>query len=91
VLPVKEFHGQAAFSLWLEWEALPPDMDAEARLSRLAAWVLTAFERGLTYGLSLPGQEIPPGHDEAHRDACLAALALYGHRNENVEENVRAS
>jgi uncharacterized protein (DUF58 family) len=79
-LPVKEFHGQAALALWLDWDALPPDMDAEARLSRLAAWVLLADERGLSYGLDIAGQQRPPASGEAHRHACLAALALYGER-----------
>ncbi|MBV8467611.1 MAG: DUF58 domain-containing protein [Burkholderiales bacterium] len=91
VLPVKEFHGQAASSLWLEWDRLPPDMHTEARLSRLAAWVLAAFERGQTFGLSLPGRDIVPDHDEAHRDACLAALALYGERSDSTLEQNHAS
>jgi uncharacterized protein (DUF58 family) len=30
------------------------------------------------YGLRLPGVEIAPGRGEAHRGACLQALALHG-------------
>ena len=49
----------------------------EQRLSRLAGWVLAAERRGARYGLRLPGVEIAPGRGDAHRAACLQALALY--------------
>ena len=49
--------------------------DPEARLSRLCAWVLAADERGLDYGLRLPGLEIAPAGGAAHRRHCLEALA----------------
>lgn len=48
----------------------------EYRLSRLCAWVLEAEQRGLDYGLRLPGLEIKPGSGEAHKRRCLEALAL---------------
>ena len=32
---------------------------------------------GVDYGLRLPGRELPPAHGEAHRRACLEALALW--------------
>jgi uncharacterized protein (DUF58 family) len=61
--------------LWLDFaQAGPPDR--EARLSRLAAWVLQADKLGLDYGLRLPAQEIQPGAGEAHKRRCLEALAL---------------
>jgi uncharacterized protein (DUF58 family) len=50
--------------------------DPEARLSRLAAWVLQADRLGLDYGLRLPGQEIAQGNGPAQRRRCLEALAL---------------
>ena len=62
--------------LWLDWHAcgaLPP----EDRLSRLTAWVLAAERAGVHYGLALPGDERPRGHGEAHRRACLEAMALW--------------
>ena len=31
-----------------------------------------------TYGLRLPGCELAPDHGDAHREACLRALALFG-------------
>lgn len=78
-LKVKEFHGEASRTLWLDWNALPA-LDVEPRLSRLCAWVLQAHAEGASFGLNLPGREITPGQGEAQRDACLAALALHGLR-----------
>ncbi|CAN7542739.1 DUF58 domain-containing protein [Acidovorax sp. LjRoot194] len=61
--------------LWLDLAraTLP---DHEARISRLAAWVLQADRLGLEYGLRLPGVEIHPDTGVAHRRRCLEALAL---------------
>ena len=61
--------------LWLDF-ARADSVDAEARLSRLAAWVLAADAQGLDYGLRLPGVEIKPSGGTAHRLRCLEALAL---------------
>jgi uncharacterized protein (DUF58 family) len=61
--------------LWLEF-AKAGAVDAEARLSRLAAWVVQADKLGLDYGLRLPGKEIPPEAGEVQRRRCLEALAL---------------
>lgn len=72
----KQFTGEASAQMWLDWRALP-GLAVEARLSRLAGWVLAAEREGATYGLRLPGAEIPPGRGDAHRAACLQALALY--------------
>ena len=74
----KQFTGEAAAELWLEWARLPPGLDAETRLSRLTGWVLEAERSGMHYGLRLPGIEIPPARGETHRAACLQALALHG-------------
>lgn len=80
LLQVKAFHGEAARSLWLDWHALPPALDGEQKLSRLCAWVLQCHTEGMSFGLSLPGQELPPAEGDAQRDACLGALALFGQR-----------
>jgi uncharacterized protein (DUF58 family) len=61
--------------LWLDF-AHAGLVDAEARLARLAAWILQADKLGLDYGLRLPGQEIRPDSGEAHKRQCLEALAL---------------
>ncbi len=77
-LLTKQFSGEAAAELWLDWSLLPAHLDAETRLSRLTGWVLDAQQGGARYGLRLPGREIAPGRGDAHRAACLQALALYG-------------
>jgi uncharacterized protein (DUF58 family) len=62
--------------LWLEWQACG-GLGDEHRLSRLAAWVLTADRAGADYGLRLPDSEIAPGQGDAQRMRCLEALALW--------------
>jgi len=73
----KQFNGAAGVELWLEWSHLRGTADAEQRRSRLAGWVLGAEQAGAAYGLRLPGLEFAPGRGEAHRSACLQALALH--------------
>ena len=73
----KQFTGEAAAELWLDWRSLGGRLGVEQRLSRLAGWVLAAERSGTHYGLRLPGVELAPGRGEAHRAACLQALALY--------------
>lgn len=75
-LASKRFQGEAAASRQLHWDDAPGD--TETRLSWLARAVLDAEEAGVAYGLSLPDTHIPPGQGAAHRQACLAALALFG-------------
>jgi uncharacterized protein (DUF58 family) len=74
----KQFTGEAAAELWLDWRLLAPHLGVEQRLSRLAGWVLAAERSGVHYGLRLPGVEIEPARGDLHRAACLQALALYG-------------
>jgi uncharacterized protein (DUF58 family) len=76
-LLTKQFTGEAAAELWLDWRLLPAAGGLEQRLSLLAGWVLAAERRGLRYGLRLPGVEIPPGRGDTHCGAALQALALY--------------
>jgi uncharacterized protein (DUF58 family) len=73
----KQFAGEAAAELWLDFASLPASLDLEASLSRLAGWVLAAERGGARYGLRLPGVERRPDRGDAHRAACLEALALY--------------
>jgi uncharacterized protein (DUF58 family) len=67
------------FELWLDLAHAGNGLAGalEARLSRLCAWVLQAEKRGLVYGLRLGGTEVLPGSGEAHKRACLQALALH--------------
>jgi uncharacterized protein (DUF58 family) len=39
--------------------------------------VLAAERSGALYGLHLPEADFPPSRGEAHRTACLQALALF--------------
>ena len=50
---------------------------AEARLSRLTAWVLAAERADQGYGLRLPGLVLAQGAGETQRRAALEALALW--------------
>lgn len=75
-LLVKEFSGQAEpVSLFDLQDAAGADL--EARLSVIARWVVDAHARGETYGLRLPGIEIPPQPGEMQRRRCLAAMAEF--------------
>lgn len=66
----------ASRELWLEYRDTGL-ADAEARLSRLTAWVLAAERLGASFGLRLPGQELPCASGAAQRSAALQALALW--------------
>ena len=77
-LLTKQFSGLADAELWLAWNALPPGMDTEQRLSQLTRWVLDADALHLHYGLRLPDLTMPPASGPTQRADCLRALALYG-------------
>lgn len=72
----RETTGTASRALWLDWAELGVS-GTEARLARLAAWVLMADRAGLDCGLRLPGHDLPPHQGEAHRRAALDLLALW--------------
>lgn len=75
-LPVKLFSGANAGDLVLRWsDVAAPRL--EARLSQLCRWLLDADAAGSRYGLEFPGTRFAPADGEAHRHACLRALALY--------------
>ncbi|HYP85105.1 DUF58 domain-containing protein [Variovorax sp.] len=61
-------------ALWLD-EAHTGLPGREARLSRLAAWVLMADRLGVDYGLRVAGRQAGPAQGEAHRRQCLELLA----------------
>jgi len=77
-LYTKEFGGDRCEQLWLDWDQLP-QLDTEARLSRLTRWVVDASQTTLHYGLRLPGTSFAPANNPEHRHRCLKALALYPH------------
>lgn len=76
-LLTKVFAGRAAMELWFDFGELPAELGTEARLSRLARWVLLAHAAGLRFGMKLPGVEVPLGSSDDHRQACLKALAIH--------------
>ncbi|PAU65328.1 hypothetical protein BZL41_07215 [Pseudomonas sp. PIC25] len=75
-LLVKDFAALAGRDLCLDFDAL--EGDPEHRLSLLCHWVLQFSERLQPFALRLPDQFLPLDNGEAHREACLRALALYG-------------
>lgn len=64
-------------SQWLELEQTQ-GADLEQRLGMLTGWILALEAAGRPYGLALGGSRLQPALGEAHRDACLRALALHG-------------
>ncbi|WP_370599749.1 DUF58 domain-containing protein [Pseudomonas nitroreducens] len=77
-LLVKDFSALAGRNLWLDFTLLGGDI--EGRLSRLCYWVLQLSLRQRPFGLRLPGVQLPVATGDAHREACLRALALFGER-----------
>lgn len=74
---VRSYTALAARPEWLEWSALD-GLDTETRLSQLCRWVLESDAAQHRYGLRIPGLEIAPAMGDAHRTACLRALAVFG-------------
>jgi uncharacterized protein (DUF58 family) len=72
----RDHHAHRQQQLWLDWQACG-HLDAEARLSRLAAWIVEADRRDAAWGLSLPRCELPMDQGSAHRQRGLEALALW--------------
>lgn len=77
-LVVKQFGGDRAAQVWIDWEHLPA-ADTETRLGLLCRQVLDSAENGLSYGLRLPGTQVPMGQGEIHKHRCLECLAVFGH------------
>jgi uncharacterized protein (DUF58 family) len=76
-LVVKEYVGAARAPILFDLDAVP-GRDLEARLARLARWIVDAEERGDRYGIRLADGEVGPAAGLSHRNRCLARLATYG-------------
>jgi uncharacterized protein (DUF58 family) len=76
-LSVKFFESTGGGDVWLAFDSLPPALNVEHRISRLAGWVLRAEAAGLSYGLQLPAARIDLGRGHEHCERCLEALALF--------------
>lgn len=74
-LVVKQFGGDHATRVWLDWQQ--HGGGTEQRLALLARQVLDAHERSLSFGMRLPGQFVERGRGEAHKHRCLEALARF--------------
>ena len=73
---MREFEQPRGSDVVLDWNALP-ELDRESRIRRLARWIDEAERAGMHYRLQLPGMAaLGPGSGNAHRHACLRALAL---------------
>jgi len=78
-LLVREYEQPIGAEIVLDWRELH-GLAHEARISRLARWIDDAEREGRRYRLVLPGpMEFGPDHGDAHRHACLRALALMPH------------
>ncbi len=75
-LQTKQFGGDRADRIWLEWKSMP-GVAVEERLSRICRGVLDACDREQEFGLRIPGTELKPGHGQTHRHLCLTALAMF--------------
>ncbi|THF64215.1 DUF58 domain-containing protein [Pseudothauera rhizosphaerae] len=80
-LLVKQFSGSAGGEVALDWHALPPALDEEARLARLAAWLLAAHGAGREFSLRMDDASLPRGGGARHLHEALKLLALHGRRN----------
>ncbi len=75
-LVTRQFGGDRAEKLWIDWSALPK-METEQKLSLLCRMVLDASQRDLQFGLRLPDLEYQPNDGDIHKHRCLAALARF--------------
>ncbi|HEY0180120.1 MAG TPA: DUF58 domain-containing protein [Dokdonella sp.] len=77
-LLVRDVERRSGEALTFDYAALS-GLDHEARIRRLAAWVVLAEAERRAYALGLPGATLGPDLGAPHRHACLRALALLPH------------
>jgi len=75
-LQMKYFVETAGTTIVFDWNAMN-GLNVEQKLSILCGFVLKAHRFNLAYGLTLPAKTIAPDKGDAHRQACLRALALF--------------
>ena len=73
-LYVKEFEAVSSSTQWLNYRDYLAG-DKELRLSNLCFDVLNYSQKGLQFGLELPGEIIEPSQGAVHKLICLRALA----------------
>ncbi|MEO5625803.1 MAG: DUF58 domain-containing protein [Dokdonella sp.] len=74
-LLVRDAERRSGEALTLDYANLR-SLDDEARIRRLAAWVVAAESEQRTYTLRLPRETIGPGLGAQQRSECLRALAM---------------
>lgn len=80
-LQTKLFSTELSQEISINWLNTSETLDIEKRLSILCRMVLDASENGLKYGLTIPGEIIPPSNGLQHKHRCLKALALFGNES----------
>jgi uncharacterized protein (DUF58 family) len=83
-LLTKTFQGQARPTFWIDWQLLG-EGSLEDKLSFMTALVLAAENQEQKYGLRLPGTTIEQAFGNAHKHACLQALATFSQTDLNQE------
>lgn len=78
----KHFEGGQRQICVLDFSSLPSQLDVEAKLSRLCAWLLLAEQENVSYAFKLGTLQLAQNSGEDHLRACLTALALYGGNRE---------
>lgn len=73
---VKTYSEPVTGSNALDYQALT-GLDKEARLSRLAWWVVRLSQNQQAFALKLPHKTLRAATGNQHRDDCLTALALF--------------
>lgn len=77
-LLVREYESAVARDLELDWNQTS-GLAYEARISRMARWVVEAERSGSRYALNLPSARFAAARGTEHRHLCLRTLALLAH------------
>lgn len=72
----KQYADSIDQQLWIDWQSYP-NLEREARLSRLCGMLLDICDDDCEYGLKLPGVELPMGRGENHKQQILFELAIF--------------
>lgn len=72
-LMVKTWARGVSESVQLDWETLP--LPESEKAGQMVRWIQMCEQQGLSYGMSLPGQEFESGRGDAHARRCMQALA----------------
>jgi uncharacterized protein (DUF58 family) len=75
-LMTKQFDGLSAGQVRLSWNDTPAHLRPEARIARMARWVVDASRAGVPFAMELPGAGFASARGAAHEARCLTALAL---------------